>query len=35
MCLALTFNVSQLYEQMAGSHNCFVSETLFHLLACG
>ena len=34
MCLALTFNVNQLYEQMADSHISLVSEILFHLLAC-
>ena len=35
MCLALTFNVKQLYKQMADSHISLVSEILFHLLACG
>ena len=35
MCLALTFNVRQLYEHMADSHISLVSETLLHLLACG
>ena len=35
MCLALTFNVKQLYEQMADSHISLVSKILFHLLACG
>ena len=35
MCLALTFNVKQLYEQMADFHISLVSETLFHFLACG
>ena len=35
MCLVLTFNVKHLYEQMADSHISLVSETLFHLLACG
>ena len=35
MCLALTFNVKQLYERMDDSHISLVSEILFHLLACG
>ena len=32
MCLALTFNMRQFYEQMADSHISLVSETLFYLL---
>ena len=34
MCLALMFNVKQLYEKLADSHISLVSEILFHLLAC-
>ena len=35
ICLALTLNVKQLYEQMVDSHISLVSEILFHLLECG